>query len=477
ARGRRASHRGCSTRKMTSRRAVLLLRSRPSGWSPVGKFVGGPMRGTLPRPPLAAELGPEVLEQVDPTHLAALRDVYLKHRERIYRYCRSLLKNPDDAEDATQETFIRSARQLPRLTGDLSAYITTVARNVCCDMARERARKGVSPLDPCMTADEGHDPETAAIRGELARTVWARLSTEERAFFAHAYAGFRHEEIAKRTGRSVPAVSVGIFRARQRVKGLAGGAGAAALLALNRLWRRATQSTRAAIGVVAGIEPSAAISLIVSVAAIVLGASPSAAPVLARDGAPIRTARTAEPPATATDGRLRRQFSMPAVETPQATTPAQPTGQGVVVPMLGGAIPGHGSSPQDVQFTSISDPPTDEGSVFASGQDLRRCPVGGSCPVLFTTSDGGASWRQRAGVGFTGGQVMIPAGDPTDPAIFVAGPHGLAVGRDGATGAASPRRCRGRRRARRIPPLGTREAPSYSASCGPTTRPRARRAL
>src|SRR5581483_10695937 len=113
ARGRRASHRGCSTRKMTSRRAVLLLRSRPSGWSPVGKFVGGPMRGTLPRPPLAAELGPEVLEQDDPPHLDALGAVDFQHRELIYRYYLSLLKYPDDAEHAPQKSFIRSAGQQP----------------------------------------------------------------------------------------------------------------------------------------------------------------------------------------------------------------------------------------------------------------------------------------------------------------------------------------------------------------------------
>ena len=48
---------------------------------------------------------------------------------------------PEDAEDAAQETFLRfvRARARYRERGSARAYLVTIARNVCADMARSRA--------------------------------------------------------------------------------------------------------------------------------------------------------------------------------------------------------------------------------------------------------------------------------------------------------------------------------------------------
>ena len=50
-----------------------------------------------------------------------LVDLYRRHERRIFRLCRAYLMNPADAEDATQETFMRAAGRLGSLSGDVGA--------------------------------------------------------------------------------------------------------------------------------------------------------------------------------------------------------------------------------------------------------------------------------------------------------------------------------------------------------------------
>lgn len=57
--------------------------------------------------------------------------------DRIYRYCYYRLHNREQAEDITQETFLRLfASDTYRNQGQLLHYLYTVARNLCTDAFR-----------------------------------------------------------------------------------------------------------------------------------------------------------------------------------------------------------------------------------------------------------------------------------------------------------------------------------------------------
>ena len=66
--------------------------------------------------------------------------------DKIYRYCFFRLRDPDLAEDLTQETFLRFYRQISyEEEGKALAYLYTIARNLCLDAVR-RARPALSRI-------------------------------------------------------------------------------------------------------------------------------------------------------------------------------------------------------------------------------------------------------------------------------------------------------------------------------------------
>lgn len=66
---------------------------------------------------------------------------------KVYALCHAKLISPSDAEDATQETFIRALAQREKLGAikNLGGWLRTIARNVCVDtIRRNRIRETVS---------------------------------------------------------------------------------------------------------------------------------------------------------------------------------------------------------------------------------------------------------------------------------------------------------------------------------------------
>ena len=93
--------------------------------------------------------------------------------EKIYRYCYYRLKNQEQAEDVTQETFLRwFSSDTYRDKNQLLHYLYTVARNLCIDEHRHPASLPISENVP----DRETDPLLSiALRSEL-----DRLSPEDR---------------------------------------------------------------------------------------------------------------------------------------------------------------------------------------------------------------------------------------------------------------------------------------------------------
>lgn len=63
-------------------------------------------------------------QQGDETALTAL---YHEHRSHVYRRCNQMLRNPADAEDLTQETFLKLHQKIGSFRGD-SAFATWLYR-------------------------------------------------------------------------------------------------------------------------------------------------------------------------------------------------------------------------------------------------------------------------------------------------------------------------------------------------------------
>src|SRR4029077_19634617 len=71
-------------------------------------------------------------------------DLYESNSAVVYRVCQRLLKNSEDAADATQEVFLRAVVGLtPETQRERArAWLITVARHHCLDVLRRKKRLG-----------------------------------------------------------------------------------------------------------------------------------------------------------------------------------------------------------------------------------------------------------------------------------------------------------------------------------------------
>lgn len=125
------------------------------------------------------------------------------HYDEVLRYCARRLPNREDAQDATQEVFLRLARSnaLYERRGKPLAYLYACARNVCAEfyrrpsVSRESAEGWEERIaDPACEHDETRLVMSDAI---------ARLSADEQEVLELRYGqGLAMNEIAAATGRS-----------------------------------------------------------------------------------------------------------------------------------------------------------------------------------------------------------------------------------------------------------------------------------
>jgi RNA polymerase sigma factor (sigma-70 family) len=73
--------------------------------------------------------------------LAEAGALFSAHRDRIYRYIRGMVHDPSEAEDLTQDTFLRAYRHRESLRDPnaVRGWLYRIATHVCLDRLRQRA--------------------------------------------------------------------------------------------------------------------------------------------------------------------------------------------------------------------------------------------------------------------------------------------------------------------------------------------------
>jgi RNA polymerase sigma-70 factor (ECF subfamily) len=143
-----------------------------------------------------------------------------RHQGGVYRVAVRLLGSDADAQDATQETFVRAWRGLARFRGEsaVSTWLYRIVTNRCLNVIV--ARRPSERLDPDLPS-VGGDPAAIAEQRErfaaVAREV-ASLPPEQRAALVlRDFEGLSYEEVAAALEVSVAAVKGRIHRARLSV--------------------------------------------------------------------------------------------------------------------------------------------------------------------------------------------------------------------------------------------------------------------
>ncbi|MGE5603091.1 MAG: RNA polymerase sigma factor [Nitrososphaerales archaeon] len=156
---------------------------------------------------------------------AAFTILVQTYQTPIYNLCYRMLGEADQAQDATQETFLRAYTQFHRYDPErpFKTWLFSIASHFCIDRLR---RRRVTWLDIDDEPLSGHPalrekrvgPEDAALQGERASDVQALLETlppKDRAAVVMLYwYDLSYQEIAEATGTTVSAVKSRLHRAR-----------------------------------------------------------------------------------------------------------------------------------------------------------------------------------------------------------------------------------------------------------------------
>jgi RNA polymerase sigma factor (sigma-70 family) len=146
--------------------------------------------------------------------------LYRRYAQDVYRYSLALLRNPADAEDVTQTTFMNAYRAYLRGEEPLKPqnWLIKIAHNAArTRYARATRRVKEVPLDDHvnqLAVPEEDKPDVQAVLDAL-----ARLPLNQRAALVmRELEGRTYAEIADTLDVSVPAVETLIFRARRSLR-------------------------------------------------------------------------------------------------------------------------------------------------------------------------------------------------------------------------------------------------------------------
>ncbi len=149
-----------------------------------------------------------------------------RHHQKIIALCRSLLRNPAEADDAAQDAFLKAYKALSTFTGEaqFSTWLYQIAYHHCLDVLRKRTREKLDSWDALLEEKAGQmeallstpaNAELSLENQDLARRMLATLSEEHRnILILRESNGFSYEEIAAFMKISVDAVKGRLKRAR-----------------------------------------------------------------------------------------------------------------------------------------------------------------------------------------------------------------------------------------------------------------------
>lgn len=179
-------------------------------------------------PPQATVLDPTTISRAKLGDIDAFTSIVEAYHQRCLRFARSMMRNPEDAEDMVQEAFVRLYRALPRYEERqrFESWLFQILGNVC-RTANTVHRREVSRLvedDSALDRVQSGDATDRMFDYELGDAVRKALAQvpdyNREIFLLHYIEGFGYDEIERMTGVKQSALKMRVKRASDQLRSL-----------------------------------------------------------------------------------------------------------------------------------------------------------------------------------------------------------------------------------------------------------------
>ncbi len=159
--------------------------------------------------------------------------IYDRYRRRVLQTAHRIIRDPEDARDATQEIFLKAYLSLRQWNSDkarLSTWLYRLATNHAIDCWRSRRRRARTESADEMREDGSafefvadaieapdRELERKELRSQFDRCLSRLPELQRRMFMLRHYYGLSLAEIARREGRSLATVKGSLYRATHAV--------------------------------------------------------------------------------------------------------------------------------------------------------------------------------------------------------------------------------------------------------------------
>ncbi len=149
----------------------------------------------------------------------ALETLCARHAPRVERLARHLLQNPEDAQDAAQESLAKLIRNIRQFRGEsqFTTWLHRLVVNTCRDVAqRQRARQHEPLLEDVRAAPER--PDTIGLREELHDALAEISPTQAKVVVLKDALDLSFEQVAEVAEIPVGTAKAYAHRARERLR-------------------------------------------------------------------------------------------------------------------------------------------------------------------------------------------------------------------------------------------------------------------
>ena len=148
-----------------------------------------------------------------------------RYRDSYFRFAVHMLGDPDEAEEALQDAFVRAYRSLAGCNDPsrFDAWLFRILANRCRTRGGRRGRREktfVRDEIALAAAAEEHPAERAAWRDEIAHALAQLDAASREAFLLKHVEDLSYEEISERTGAGISALKMRVKRACERLRTL-----------------------------------------------------------------------------------------------------------------------------------------------------------------------------------------------------------------------------------------------------------------